>query len=184
MTVSRDLALAIQDQDGPAFAALCNAAAAFRSEPQPPTTFTLAPDHRITIDENGATVWYGGEERHVRMSGSDGLIALPIRHTPLDVTRPVPTRRHFIQFFLWVPSAATDPPTWTLGWILYEVVGLDFVPITGERELTTITAARPPATIDVASLARVYVNANGEAEWIISGGPNPRSGVAARRDRR
>jgi hypothetical protein len=177
MNQSLDLARRIGEQFGGAAAAFCDAASAFRSPPPPPTTFTLAQDHWITIDENGATVGYMGAEKHINMGGSAGLVALPIRHTPVDVLRPVAVRRHFIQSFLWMPSRATDPPTWTLGWMLAEIVGLDFRSITGERELATVTALRPPAAFDVDRLARVGVNANGEAEWIVSGGANPRSAV-------
>jgi hypothetical protein len=177
MNQSLDLVRSIQDQFGGAAAALCDAASAFRSRPAPPTTFTLAPDHWVTIDENGATVGYMGAEKRTDMGGGGGLVALPIRHTPLDVSRPVDTRRHFIQFFLWLPHRISDPPTWTLGWMLDEIVGLDVVPVAGDLALATITATQPPAAFDVDSLARVDVNANGEAEWMVSGGTNPRSGV-------
>jgi hypothetical protein len=177
MNQSLDLARSFQDQFGGAAAALCDAASAFRSRPAPPTTLTLAPDHWITIDENGATVRYQGAEKRTYMGGGGGLVALPIRHTPLDVSRPVETRRHFIQFFLWLPHRISDPPTWTLGWMLDEVVGLDVVPVAGDLALATITAPQPPAVFDTDSLAGVHVNANGEAEWIVAGGANPRSGV-------
>jgi hypothetical protein len=139
MNQSLDLARSIQDQFGGAAAAVCDAASAFRSRPAPPTTFTLAPDHWVTIDENGATVGYMGAEKRTDMGGGGGLVALPIRHTPLDVSRPVDARRHFIQFFLWLPHRISDPPTWTLGWMLIEIVGLDVVPVTGDPALATIT---------------------------------------------
>jgi hypothetical protein len=184
MNQALDLARSLQEQYGGKAAAFCDAASAFRSRALPPKTFTLAQDHWVTIDENGATVGHMGHEKRTYMGGSGGLVSLPIRHTPLDVTRPIETRRHFIQGFLWMPSRMSDPPTWTLGWVLHEVVGLDFVPVAGERELTTIMAPRPPDAIDVEKLARVSVNANGEAEWIVSGGPNPRSGVVPFRESR
>jgi hypothetical protein len=184
MSQSLDLARSLQEHFGGAAAAFCDAASTFRSDPAPPRTFTLAQDHWVTIDENGATVGYMGIEKRTYMGGGAGLVALPIRHTPVDVSRPVSARRHFIQSLLWMPSRATDPPTWTLGWMLAEIVGLDFVPITGERELATVTAPRPPATIDVDSLARISVNANGEAEWIVSGGANPRRAVVPFREPR
>jgi hypothetical protein len=177
MSQSLDLSRAIQEEFRGKAADLCEASSRFPSRPAPPRTFTLAQDHWVTIDETGATVGYMGAEKRMRMGGGAGLVALPIRHTPLDVSRPVEARRHFIQSFLWVPSMATDPPTWTLAWMLSEIVGLDYVPITGERELASVTAPRPPAALDVDSLARIAVNANGEAEWAISGGATPRSGV-------
>jgi hypothetical protein len=184
MTQSLDLARAIQEQSGGAAAAFCDAAAAFRSRPAPPTTFTLGPDHRVTIDENGATVSYKDAEKHTNFGGGGGLVALPVRHTAVDVSRPQDARRHFIQFFLWVPNRISDPPTWTLGWMLDEVVGVEFLTVAGERALATITAPQPPAALDVDSLARVGVNANGEAEWIVSGGTDPRSGVVPFREPR
>jgi hypothetical protein len=176
MNQSLDLARELQEQYSGKAAAFCEAASISPSRPRPPRTFALAPDHWVTIDETGTTVGYMGAEKRTHGGGAAGLVALP-RHTPMDVTRPVEARRHFIQSFLWLPSPATDPPTWTLGWMLAEIVGLDYVPVTGERELASITAPRPPAVFDLAGLARIGVNANGEAEWAISGGANPRSGI-------
>ena len=104
MNQSLDLARGIQEQGGGAFAPFCDAASAFRSRPAPPVTLTLAPDHTVTIDESGITVRYRGAETHTGTAGAGGLVSLPIRHTPLDVSRPVEMRRHFIQFFMWMPT--------------------------------------------------------------------------------
>jgi hypothetical protein len=143
----------------------------------PPVTFTLGPAHRVVITDTSITVTYNGKEQRIMTSGLPGAVALPVQYTPLDVVRPVAARRHFIQSFIWVPDAPGTPSTWSLGWGLSEFVGAEFVPITGERSLVVVTAPQPPASYDVASLARVHVNADGEAEWIIGGGTNPRSDV-------
>jgi hypothetical protein len=174
----------IQEQFGGPAAAYCDAASAFRTPAEPPRTFRLAEDHSLTIDENGAAISYLGREKRVNFGGAGGVVALPILYTPLDVSRPVDARRHFIQSFLWLPSRATDPPTWTLGWMLSEVVGDDFSGVVGERELLAVTATRPPAALDLETLARIRVNANGEAEWTVAAGPNPRSGVVPFREPR
>ena len=107
-----------------------------------------------------------------------------MHYTPIDVTQPVAARRHFLEWFIWVPDAPRDAKTWSLGWVLIEVVGKDVITITGERSLATVTAARPPASIDLASLARVRVSASGEAEWVIAGSTNPRSAVVPWKDPR
>jgi hypothetical protein len=172
-----DLARVIQGPSGGRFAEFCDAASASHSSPAPPRSFTLAPDHVVTIDEYGATVRYRGSEKRTGMGGFAGLVALPLRYTPVAISRPVEGRRHFIQYFLWMPHLTADPPTWTLGWILQEVVGLEFLPVAGDPAVATVTALRPPAAFDVESVVRVGVNANGEAEWIVSGGENPRRGV-------
>jgi hypothetical protein len=56
------------------------------------------------------------------------------------------------------------------------------VPITGESSLVSVAAAQPPTSYDGASVARVRVNATGEAEWQIIGSANPRSGVVPWRE--
>jgi hypothetical protein len=60
--------------------------------------------------------------------------------------------------------------------------------VLGERNVASTTVLRPPASLDLASVARVRLNAQGNAEWQILGGPNPRSDViplrAGRRVRR
>ena len=181
MSQSLDLARRIQQQFGGAAAPFCEAARAVRSRPAPPATLTLAPDHTVTIDESGMTVRYRGAEKHAGTAAAAGLVALPIRHTPLDVSRPVEMRRHFIQSFMWMPNRSSDPPTWTLGWILNEVAGIDLFMVAGERVLASVTAPTPPTDIDVGELARVGVNSNGEAEWVVSGEANPRGGVVPTR---
>jgi len=165
----------LRDGYGPVGSQLCVSGS--RRQDVPTTTFTLAPDHRIVIADGSITVTYNGSEGRTMTGGWPGAVPLPFQYTPLDVSRPVAARRHFIQSFIWVPDAAGKPSTWSLGWMLSEVVGAELRIITGERSLVIVSAPQPPTSYDVASLARVRINANGEAEWIIVGGTNPRSDV-------
>jgi hypothetical protein len=94
-------------------------------------------------------------------------VSLPAKYTLLRITRPVMTARHFIEYFLWVPDAPNAPSSWTLQWILAEVVGRDYEPIASERHLATAPGAAPPSAFEPHKYARVYVNGYGEAEWEI-----------------
>ncbi len=177
MNQSSDLARLIQFEYGPMAAQLCTSASILGWREAPSGVFTLAHDHSLTIDQTGATVVYKGTPNHTGMDmGGPGFVYLPIRLTQLATSRPVDTRRHFIEFFFWQPDTA-NPPTWRLGWIVYEVVGPDFRPVTGDASLMTITAPLPPTSFEAARAGRVQLNADGEAEWEVDGGSNPRSGV-------
>jgi hypothetical protein len=148
----------------------------------PAVSFTLEPNHSVEITSNSIVVRYQGVERRVMTVTLPGAITLPIIHTPLTVSQPVREERHFLQTFIWVPDNPNAPTAWTLGWILNEVVGPDFIPITGERNVLAATGAKPPAAIDLSRLAGVRLDANGGVEWIIFGGANPRSGNVPRRE--
>lgn len=167
----------ILQEYGPAGSQLCVSGSKWQDVP--PTTFALGPDHRVVIADTSITVTYNGKEQRTMTGALPGAVALPVQYTPLDVSRPLAARRHFIQSFIWVPDAPGKPSTWSLGWMVSEVVGAEFLVITGERSLVIVSGPQPPASYDVASLARVRVNADGEAEWIIVGSTNPRSDVIA-----
>jgi hypothetical protein len=175
-----DLARLIQVEYGPADAQLCASASANPAlwREAPTASFELAPDHSISIDQTGATVTYNGTINHAAMlMGGPGFVFLPIRFTQLDVSQPIRARRHFVEFFIWQPDTVSNPTAWTLGWILFEVIGPDFRPVTGDKSLLTVTALQPPDSFDLNVAAHVALNANGEAEWIVSGGPNPRRAI-------
>jgi len=138
----------------------------------------------VTMTEAGTTVSYNGTESRVMWGLFPGMVGVPARYTPLEVSSPVRARRHFIQSFFWSPDRPAPASNWTLGWILNEVVGKEFLSVAGERSLVTVAGARPPASFDFASVAQVRLNASGEAEWVISGGTNPRSGIAPGKDPR
>lgn len=171
-----------RDQLGPMAPMLCVSGATWQ-EVQP-ATFALGPGHSVAVKATSITVTHNGTENRIMTGSMPGAVPVPIRYTPLDVTRPVAARRHFLQSFIWVPDVPVKPSSWTLGWILYEVAGGQFIVTTGERALTIVTGAQPPAAFDVASLAFVRVNADGEAEWVIAGGTNPRSTVIPWKDPR
>ena len=161
----------VLEQLGPMGSQFC--VSGVRWPDNPPTTLTLGPKHSVTITDTSVTVSYDGAENRMMEGLLPGMVALPARYTPLDVSSPVSMRRHFIQRLFWWPDQPAQPSTWRLGWILSEVVGKDLISVTGDRSLLTVTGAQPPASIDLTSLAQVRVNANGEAEWVISGGTNP-----------
>jgi hypothetical protein len=179
MNQSLDLARSMQSGLGPFAGRLCASASADRWRVAPSASFTLAPGHSVTIDETGATVLYNGTYTRTTMvrGGGPGFVHLPVVYTPVDVSRPVHARRHFMQFFIWSPYKPFDAAAWTLWWSLSEVVGPDLIPITRDRSLVTITAPQPPMPFDLESAAAVRVDANGEAEWVIRGGPDPQSAV-------
>jgi hypothetical protein len=179
MGQSLELAQFIQAQLGPFGARRCSSASADRWRDPPSASFTLEPGHSVTFDEGGVTVLYNGTQTHTTMQmGGPGFVHLPARQTQVNVSRPVEARRLFIQFFIWSPYRPFDPSAWTLHWVLNEVVGPDLIPVdTGDQSLVTITAPEPPSSFDVDGAAGVRVAANGEAEWVIRSGPNPRSGV-------
>ena len=166
------LARLLRDESGPMADQMCRGDARWRTTP--PMTLTLAPDHFIDISDSSVVVRYRGEERRVMGSGLPDSIQLPVIHTPLDVLRPQRARRHFLQTFIWWRDSSSS---WALGWILSEVSGLEFVPVTGDRQLMSVTSPEPPSTVNLESLARVRVTEHGEVEWVISAGTNPRSAI-------
>jgi hypothetical protein len=141
-----------------------------------PMSFALGPDYSVDVMPYEFVVHYRGTDKTERIGTIPGSLSLPMRYSSLDVTRPVATRRHFLQQFMWWQDPR-DASTWLLGWLLGEIVDGAYVPILGERNVASTTDARPPASIDLESIARVRLNAQGEAEWQILGGPNPRSDV-------
>jgi hypothetical protein len=143
-----------------------------------PAAFSLGPGHSVRIDASGTTIAFEGVERRTMgQNGGAGMVFLPVQYTPLDVSQPVVVRRHFIQLFVWHRPDTSDTSTWSLGWLLEEVVGGEMFMITGDPRLTIVTAAEPPAAIDTARAVSVRVNANGEAEWVINDPAAGRSGV-------
>jgi hypothetical protein len=174
---ARELAAVMQEMSGPGVAQSCLAASRDWWGDLPNASFTLAPSHSLTIDEKGATVRYHGTEHHTIITGGPNTVFLPIRYTPLDVTRPTAGRRHFVQFFGWRQDAIDVAPAWTLGWSVSEVVGADLVPVTGDSRILTGIGPEPPLSYDVGTAAGVRVDANGEAMWVILTGTAPRGGV-------
>jgi hypothetical protein len=144
----------------------------------PPASFSLGPGHSVRIEASATTIAFEGVERRTMANkGGPGMLFLPIQYTPLDVPQPVLVRRHFIQTFIWHRNDASDTSTWSLGWLLEEVVGPEMFMIAGDPRLTVVTAPEPPAAIDTARAVSVRVNASGEAEWVINDPVAARGGV-------
>src|SRR5207247_8662064 len=115
----------------------------------PPASFSLGPGHTIRIDADGTTVTFDGVEHHTApyRAGAD-LVWLPIQYTPLDVSKPVAGRRHFIQSFVWHHNSPDDTSVWSLGWFLEEVVAGDVHSVAMDGRLITIAASQPPPPLD------------------------------------
>ena len=143
----------------------------------PPQSFLLGPDHRIVFTDTSITVTNGDQEQRGSILIPREAVALPIQYTPLTVSKPLATRRHFFQWFQWTADRAINPSSWTLGWTLIEVVGDHWIAFTGERHLASVNGSAPPESLDVTRLVRLRVNANGEAEFEILGGASPRTEV-------
>lgn len=151
----------------------------------PPQSFALGPGHRIVFADSSVTVTHDEREQRTSLRLPVGTAYLPIQYTALDVTRPTVARRHFFQWFVWMPNTTVNPSSWTLSWTLSEVVADQwFIPIAHEKSLAAVTAATRPATYDVSTLVRLRVNERGEAEFAIAGGTAARTEVIASPKRR
>jgi hypothetical protein len=142
-----------------------------------PQSFVLGPDHRVVFADTSISVIYGDQKQRVGFMVPAAAIPLPFQHTPLDVTRPVVARRHFFQWYAWMPDRSPNPASWTLGFTLSEVVADRWIPITGEKSLVVVNGPTPPASYRLADLVRLRVNDSGEAEFTISGGNVTRTEV-------
>ena len=141
-----------------------------------PTSFTLAPDYTVDVRPYELVVRYHGTDKTEPIIAIPGSVSLPARYTPLDVKRPSAARRHFVEQAMWwqIPRGGS---TWMLGWILGEIVDGAYVMVASEREVASTADVRPPASFDLTGVVRLRVNAQGEAEWQILGGPRPRSEI-------
>jgi len=169
--MSQSLALAASiHHEIPLVTQFCSAASVEGWRSPPFTSFTLGADHWVRLDDTGLAVGYNGTQNRPPIDwGGPGYRFLPIRYTPLAVSAPIATTRHFIEFFVWTPDRASDPPVWTLQWWIFEVIGSEFVRVPGVRRLATMMAVSPPTASDDRVLARLQVNADGEAEETVSG---------------
>lgn len=169
------LATAIRDEFGSWASLWCVAEESWRGGP--PQSFVLGPDHQIVFADTNIRVTYGDREQGTTLALPVGAAFLPIQYTPLSVTRPIEARRHFFQWFAWMPDTTVNPSSWTLGWSLSEVVGDRWIWIAGEKSLVVVTGTTRPASYNVTDLVGLRLNANGEAEFTIVGGSSPRTEV-------
>jgi hypothetical protein len=168
----------------PAEAAVCAPLSTLLWGEPVPASFTLGAGHWVRIDAAGTTIGFDGAERRIFTSGGPGIVYLPVQYTPVDVSSPVAMRRHFIHSFVWHRNGPTDLTTWSLGWVLQEVVGVEMLTVAGDARLLTITAPQPPPAIDTSRLVEVRVNATGEAEWAIKDPANARGAIIPLKGRR
>jgi hypothetical protein len=145
-----------------------------------PVTFNLAPGHSTAWDLKGATVTYGGTSKRFPMRlASRGTVFLPLQHTELGTGPSRSTTRHFIEVFLWQPSA--DVRSWTLHWHLFEIVRDELIRIdvVSSEPLMRISAGAPPSarSFDVRAYAAVRVTDRGVAEWTVLQGPRAGAGL-------
>ena len=141
-----------------------------------PTSFTLASDYTVDVRPYELVVHYHGADKTEPIMAIPGSVSLPVRYSPLDVTRPAAARRHFVEQLMWWRNPQGGS-TWMLGWVLAEIVDGAYVPVASEREVASSSDTRPPASFDLTDVVRLRVNAQGEAEWQILGGPRPRTEV-------
>ena len=182
MEQSSTIGALLRDQLGGSASLMCVANEKWQGGP--PQSFALGPGHRIVFADTSTTVTYGDHEQRTILLLPPGAAFLPIRYTPLAVTRPIVARRHFFEWIAWTPDTAVNPSSWTLSWSLSEVVGDQWIVITGEDKLAVVDGPTRPASYDLANLIRLRVNASGEAEFAIAGGSSPRTEVIPSRGSR
>jgi hypothetical protein len=172
---SAAIAASMADQMGGG--ALLECVAEERWRGGPPQSFVLGPSQRIVFGDRSVRVTNGEREQRTSIVLPPDGAFLPIQYSPLDVTGPQGTRRHFLQWFYWKPEPASKPSSWTLNWILSEVVADQWIVITSETNLLTTQGSTPPASEAVPNVVRLRVNANGDAEFSISSGASPRTEI-------
>ena len=142
----------------------------------PAQSFVLGPGHRIVFTDTSIRVTDREREQQTVLRLPTDAAMLPIRYTPLDVTRPHLTRRHFFQWFYWTRDPAL-PSSSTLGWTLSEVVDDRWIVITSEKNLVVAHSPTPLTSAELANLVRLQVNADGEAEFSVPAGASSRTEI-------
>ena len=171
-------------QDVPFMSERCSAATVGLWRDPPAVSFVLGPNHTVRFDQEGFAVTYNGTRQVAGLTlGGAGWAFLPTRHTQVDVSRPTYARRHFVEFFIWMPETTTGTTTWNLEWTIFEIVGTATVAVPTGGPMASIVATQPPMDDAIEALAQIRVNASGAAEWAIVGS-TPRSAVIADRGSR
>jgi hypothetical protein len=141
----------------------------------PPQSIDFGPGHHIRFTDTSVVVTHAEQETRTIWTLPAEALVLPIHYTPLNVSHPVSGRRHFLQFFQWMPDERANPSSWTLTWALSEVVEDQWLTITYDASIAVLNGARRPNLTDVHNLVRLGVNANGEAQFTVTGGTRPRT---------
>jgi hypothetical protein len=176
---SAALAAVVRDQLGDGANFFCIADESWQGGP--PLTFTLGPEHQVIYTDRSIRLIYKDKEQSTNVLPSPNVVYLPVMYTPLAVTRPVRATRHFLQSFMWERNPAARPVSWKLYWTLSEVVDDQWI-LNASEVLSVVNGVTLPASDDVSNLARIRVNANGEAEFTITGGSAPRTEVISRKE--
>ena len=101
---SAAIAQNMRDQLGDGASMLCVANETWRGGP--PQTIDLGSGHQITFTDTSIVVTHAEQEMRTLWKLPPEAILLPIQYTPINVSRPVALRRHFLQFFQWMPTRA------------------------------------------------------------------------------
>ena len=174
---SSALAAALREELGPSAGLFC--VADERWQGGTAQRFILGPGHQIVFADTAIRVTHDDQEHTVLYRPPLGAAFLPIQYTPLAVTRPIAARRHFFQWFAWMPDSSAKPSSWRLAWVLSEVVGDRWIPITSQQSLAVVNGPIPPRSFEVATLVSLRVNATGDVELTIADGGSPRTEVIA-----
>lgn len=165
----------LREQLGTGASVLCVANETWQGGP--PQAFALGPNHKVVFADTSITVTYGEQEQRTPMLVPERARFLPIRYTPLAVSSPRATSRHFFQWFGWTPDRTVNPSSWTLTWALSEVVDDQLISIAWEDNVALVRGATPPPSYDMTTVVQLRVNAKGEAELAIAGGSAPKTQV-------
>jgi hypothetical protein len=139
-----------------------------------PVTFNLGPAHSVEWTLTAATVTYQGRTKRQEMGIEvPGARFLPLQHTELATGPTRALTRHFIDVFVWEPSARSV--RWTLRWHLFEVVRDQLIRIDTVESLATIDGDVPPSreSFDVREYVVLRVDDEGNAEWALLKEPRP-----------
>jgi hypothetical protein len=137
-----------------------------------PVTFNLGPAHSVEWTLTAATVTYQGRTKRQELGIKvPGARFLPLQHTELATGPTRALTRHFIDVFVWEPSARSV--RWTLRWHLFEVVRDQLIRIDTVESLATIHGDVPHSreSFDVHEYVVLRVDDEGNAEWALLKGP-------------
>jgi hypothetical protein len=137
----------------------------------PPQSFVLGPSHQIVFADTSITVTSGDDETRATLLPQEGVWN-HIQYTPIESKG---ARRHFLQWCQWTADSVADPSSWTLDWVLSEVVADQLMPIAVEKSIATVKGSTRPESYDLSQVVRLLVNASGDVEFTVLGGPSPRT---------
>ncbi len=172
---SAALAGYFRDQYGEGASLICPANETFRGGP--PQIISLGPDQQITFTDTSVVLATGDQETRSLWKWPPEAVILPIQYTPINVTKPLSTKRHFLQLFQWLPDESKNPSSWTLTWGLLEIVGDQWLMPAWEKDVAIVNHPTRPDAGDVFTFVRLGANGNGEAEFRILSGPRARTEV-------